>query len=888
MNVDGLSSRARNTLQAARSYAADLKSRRILPAHITVALIADSKGVVSSALQKLGVDPARLSRRIHDELARQMRGTGEPIWDGSVDTLLSESRRIARKRREPLVRTHHLLLALFAEEWDIARRVLQDAGVSSTGLDYVLREMSDEIRKEGAAPSIAGADAGEGKKRSMTESSAAPGRADAKAFSLEGLETLSEFGRDLTGLARDGQLDPIIGRDEEMRRLMQILNRRSKNNPILVGEPGVGKSSIIEGFAQRIASGGVPESLRNKCVVQLDMASLVAGTSLRGQFEERIRKLVAEVASTQGRVLLFVDEIHTMVTTGGRGDSGGAAALLKPALARGEISLLGTTTPAEYRKYIESDKALERRFQELEVGAPSIDESIAILKGIKHRYERHHHVRIHDSAVEAAVRLSDRYVLDRNLPDKAIDLIDEAASVLRLEVESQPARVAEFKERIMSLEGALSGASGEEKTRVQKELEAAREELREFEDRLAHEKEVADRLTRLQSELEATHQLVERAQAEADMGRAAELKYGVAKEIERELEVVREESRQIHEAGPLLREEVNDQDVASVVASWTGIPVNRMLESERKKLLEIEERLGARVVGQEPAVKAIAAAVRRSRAGVQSGSRPIGNFFFVGPTGVGKTELAKALAEFLFDSEESLIRIDMSEYMEQSKVNTLIGAAYGYVDSDKGGVLTEAVRRRPYSVVLFDEAEKAHPDVFNILLQVLDEGRLSDSQGRLVDFTNTIIIMTSNVGAREILDLTGTVPYEELDKRVHEILQDSFKPEFLNRLDDTVVFNALDRDALALIVRILIKKLRKLLLQQEITLEFTQSAIEHLIDVGYQPEYGARPLKRALLTEVQDPLALLLLEERFGTGDAVLVDAAERAEKLSFRRQNER
>lgn len=701
---------------------------------------------------------------------------------------------------------------------------------------------------------------------------------------------LEKFGRDLTALAKTGELDPIVGRDTEIRRLMQILGRRTKNNPVLIGEAGVGKTAIVEGFAYRLNSEDVPFNLKNKRLIEIDLGALVAGTTLRGQFEERVKMLVNEVTEANGSVILYIDEIHSLVDAGGRGGSGGAADMLKPALARGEVTLIGTTTPAEYRKHIEPDKALERRFQELHVEEPSIDEAVAILRGVKERYEIHHRVRILDSAVQAAVRLAERYVTDRMLPDKAFDLIDEAASRLRMQVDSQPIEVYEAKRRLSNaevqraaLERESNAATNREKVDLDAEIERLRGEVGTMERRLNAEKSLLDTITELKAELEATRNLAEQAQASGDLGRAAELKYAVIKRLEDDLESQTAELDKLHESGRMVREEVTEEDIALVVGDWTGIPSNKMLEGERQKLLAVEERLSARVVGQEPAVQAIAAAVRRSRAGLQDRNRPIGNFFFVGPTGVGKTELAKALAEFLFDSEDALIRIDMSEYMEQSKVNTLIGAAYGYVDSDKGGILTEAVRRRPYSVVLFDEAEKAHPDVFNILLQVLDEGRLSDSQGRRIDFTNTIIILTSNVGAREILDLTGKVSYEELDERVHKILQDNFKPEFLNRLDDTLVFNALDRDSLGIIADILIKKFRRLLGEQGLDIEFSPEARDHIIEVGYQPEYGARPLKRALLTEVQDPLAVLVLEGEFPAGTTIVGELAEGGGSLTFR-----
>lgn len=888
MALEGYSGKTHATLQGARDYAKNLKNSTILPAHIVVALLTAPGTSAVESIRRLGADPARICTRLNTELVRQRGAYGEPAWDGASQALIAEARRIASQRGEPLVRTHHLLLAATEGHWDAARRALQEAGVTRTGLEYALRDLQGLIDAEGAdakhgastalpeadAPAATTPSAPSRPVRTPAASVAAPvERPSQSGSSLQGYEILSQFGRDLTEMASHGLLDPLIGRQDELRRVMQVMGRRSKSNPVLVGEPGVGRSAIVQGLAQRLADGDVPRSLANRRIVQLDLAGLVAGTGVRGQFEERLKKLVAEVASSQGKIILYVDEIHRIAGTG-RGDSSGAAAVLKPALARGEITMIGTTTSGDYRRSFEPDKSLERLFQAIEVRPPSVAEAVSILRGIKQRFEIHHNVQIQDEALDAAVRLADRYVIERNLPDKAIDLVDEAASVLRLQFESEPEIITTTKDRIVAMEAELVAVNGAPKANraIQDELERLRDELDRLRARMEEEKQVAERITELKAELEATHKLVERAQADGDLGRAAELRRIVLRELEDELAREVERSRIMHDEGMILREEVTEEDVARVVASWTGIPVNRMLESERQKLIEMEERLGAKVIGQPQAVKAISSAVRRSRAGVQSGSRPIGNFFFVGPTGTGKTELAKALAEFLFDSDESLIRIDMSEYMEQSKVNSLIGSALGYVDSDKGGILTEAVRRRPYSVVLFDEAEKAHPDVFNLLLQVLDEGRLTDSQGRLVDFTNTIIILTSNVGAREILDLAGKVSYETLDKRVHEILKDHFRPEFLNRLDDAVVFNALDRDALSKILAIQLRSFQRLLGRQGLAMLFSDAAVGHILDVGYQPEYGARPLKRAMLTEVQDPLALRLLQGDFVAGDTIYAD----------------
>jgi ATP-dependent Clp protease ATP-binding subunit ClpB len=702
-------------------------------------------------------------------------------------------------------------------------------------------------------------------------------------------ELLAQFGTDLTALAEQGKLDPVIGRDAEIRRITQVLTRRTKNNPLLIGTAGVGKTAIVEAFAQRLVAGDVPSSLLGLRVYTLDMGSLVAGTSLRGQFEERLNKIVREVIASEGRILLFVDELHTLVGSRNSDNAGDAGNMFKPPLARGEIRMLGTTTPDEYRRYIERDAALDRRFQTILVEEPSFDECLAILRGIKPRYEIHHGVRISDAALAAAIRLSTRYVAGRALPDKAIDLIDEAASGLRLEIDSMPAEVDEAERRIAGLEGerqALKRETTKEAMAAIKAMDEQMARLRQETDGLRsqweQEKAALDRLTSLKEELEATQRLIADAQRQGDVGRSAELKYGVVAEIRRRIDEATAALAQVQGERPLLREDVEETDVAAVVASWTGIPVARMMEGEREKLLRMEDTLRERVVGQDQAIHEVTAAVRRSRAGLKDPNRPIGNFFFVGPTGVGKTELAKALAEFLFDTERAMVRIDMSEYMEQAKVNTLIGSPLGYVDSDKGGVLTEPVRLRPYSVVLFDEAEKAHPEVFNILLQVLDEGRLTDSQGRQVDFTNTLIIMTSNVGSREILDLTGKLPPLDLTERIHGILRDHFKPEFLNRLDDIVVFQALDKAVLRQIADILLVKVGRLLAEQKLGLSVTDAAKDFLTEHGFQPEYGARPLKRALTEYIQDPLSLEILEGHFHEGDVVEVGVAGDGNGLVF------
>lgn len=918
MNLQGVSDRVAHAIQTATAYAGDLQHPRVTADHVLVALLTDRGGAVARLVGSLGADAERVEQRIHRELARQPRdpsGTAPEI-DATLEQVLDDARRQSTREKDALLRTVHILVAVADGGPSISRRALQDAGVTRTAIAYMTRDVRGLLDQERVASAVAPSSGGASNSATHpvtphpgaapngdhlgggTAGSAAPPQGPSTAGTRPANRSprsddgsiLAKFGRDLTELARAGRLDRIVGRDLEIRRVMQVLGRRSKNNPILVGEPGVGKTAVIEGLAQRIADGDVPANLKNRRLVELDLGALVAGTTLRGQFEERVKRLLDELSDASGEVLLYVDEIHRITGTGGSGESGGGAAeMLKPALARGQVTLVGTTTPAEYRRSIESDKALQRRFQEIEVNEPDEDASVAILRGIRTRYEIHHRVKITDAALQAAVRLAQRYILERKLPDKAVDLIDEAASRLRMQIDSQPTAVYELKRRLLNLEVEREALRRESDAASQRELSGIDAEISKLETRLAelnarieHEKHAVEQLGALQAELEGALKIVARAEQQDDLTRAAELKYGVVKDLERRIEAQNAELAALHGAGMLVRDTVSEEDIATVVADWTGIPTTRMLESERQKLLAFEERLAERVIGQRPAVAAIASAVRRSRAGLQDRNRPIGNFFFVGPTGVGKTELAKALAEFLFDSEDALIRIDMSEYMEQSKVNTLIGAAYGYVDSDKGGILTEAVRRRPYSVVLFDEAEKAHPDVFNILLQVLDEGRLTDSQGRRIDFTNTIIIMTSNVGARQILELTGQVTYEELDKRVHLILRDHFKPEFLNRLDDTVVFSALDLPAMQQIATLLIARLRRLLQEQELDIAFSPAALEYVIQAGFQPEYGARPLKRALLTEVQDPLATLVLEGRFAPGTTVHADLAATGDRLEF------
>jgi ATP-dependent Clp protease ATP-binding subunit ClpB len=847
MDLNRFTEKSQQAIFAAQQLAGEYNHGQIEPEHLLLALLRQSDGVVPQTLAKMGIAPETVALATERALREKPRvyGVTQLGLSRELARALDEAEKVAARMRDEFISTEHLLLALIGPHGAGAARILAAHGITE---DAVLRALT----------------AVRGSQRVTSQNPEAT------------YQALEKYGRDLTAMARQGKLDPVIGRDEEIRRVMQILNRRTKNNPVLVGDAGVGKTAIAEGLAQRIVRGDVPEGLKDKRIVALDLGALVAGAKYRGEFEERLKAVLKEVTDANGEIILFIDEIHQVVGAGrAEGAPMDAANILKPMLARGELHCIGATTLDEYRKYIEKDAALERRFQPVYVDEPSVEDAISILRGLKERYEVHHGVRIQDAACIAAAVLSHRYIADRHLPDKAIDLIDEAASRLRMEIDSKPAELDEIDRRIMQLEierealrKETDEASRERLQKLEKELADLQEESAALRARWEQEKAAIQALRETKERIEQVRHQIEEAQRALDYARASELQYGVLIELERQRREQEERLKQLQSDRPLLKEEVGPEDVARVVAEWTGIPVTKLLEGELEKLLRMEEALHQRVVGQDEAVRAVANAVRRARAGLQDPNRPIGSFIFLGPTGVGKTELARALAEFLFDTEEAMIRIDMSEYQERHTVSRLIGAPPGYVGYEEGGQLTEAVRRRPYSVVLFDEIEKAHPEVFNTLLQLLDEGRLTDGHGRTVDFRNTIVIMTSNIGSRWIKELG----VEAARERVMEELDRTFRPEFLNRIDEIILFHSLTKDNLRRIVDIQMGRLRNLLAQKQMGLEWTDNLRNYLAEVGYDPVFGARPLKRVIQREVQDPLALAILRGEFREGDTVRVD----------------
>jgi ATP-dependent Clp protease ATP-binding subunit ClpB len=846
MRLDKLTIKAQEALRDAHELAASRAHQELTPEHVLAALLDQPDGIAGAILRKLGVDPAVVRQSVAEALDAQpqVSGAAADIYLGRrLNDLVEQATRQSKEFKDEYVSSEHLLLALLAKDFGAASRALKDAGVRKDALMKALADVRGTQR--------------------VTDPEA------------EGkYQALAKYTRDLTELARSGKLDPVIGRDEEIRRSMQVLSRRTKNNPVLIGDPGVGKTAIVEGIALRIATGDVPESLRDKKILALDLGALIAGSKYRGEFEDRLKTVLKEVEAAAGGIILFIDELHTLVGAGGAEGAVDAANMLKPALARGDLRCIGATTLDEYRKHVEKDKALERRFQPVFVGEPSVEDTVAILRGLKERYEVHHGIRIKDAALVAAARLSHRYISGRQLPDKAIDLVDEAASRLKMQIDSRPDPIDQLERRLTSLaieEQALGKekdeASAKRLAQVAAEIAELRERVNQMKTVWQHEKQVIGDLRKLKEEAEAAKTEAELAQRRGDLNRAAELRFGRIPEFEKAATAKAAELRELQQHGSFLREEVTEEDVAAVVSKWTGIPVDKMLEGEQAKLLHMENRLHARVIGQDEAVEAVANAVRRARAGLSDPNRPIGSFLFLGPTGVGKTELARSLADFLFDDESHIVRIDMSEYMEKHAVSRLIGAPPGYVGYDQGGQLTEAVRRRPYSVVLFDEIEKAHPDVFNTLLQLLDDGRLTDGQGRTVDFRNTVVIMTSNVGSDFLQDWTDL---SARDKVMAE-LRRAFRPEFLNRIDDIVFFHRLGRNEIDSIVDLQFGRLRGLLRERGIDVELSPEARTSLGDRGYDPQYGARPLKRALMRYVQDPLAKRLLTGEFHPGDTVVI-----------------
>jgi ATP-dependent Clp protease ATP-binding subunit ClpB len=822
-------------------------------AHLFAALLSQDEGVVQPLLQKAGLNVAQLREATEREVARfpTQSGGAEPTFSRELNRVFDRAEQEAKSLGDAYVSTEHLLLALLEEKGTTARALLSAQHLSANDLRAALEGIRGSHRVTDQAPETQ-------------------------------YQALERYTRNLTDQARKGKLDPVIGRDEEIRRVMQVLSRRTKNNPVLIGEPGVGKTAIVEGLAQRIVNGDVPDSLRSKELVALDIGQLLAGAKYRGEFEERLKAVVKELTSGEGRYITFIDELHTIVGAGAAEGAVDASNMLKPPLARGELHVVGATTLDEYRKHIEKDPALERRFQPVLVGEPSVTDTIAILRGLKEKYEVHHGVRITDNALVAAATLSDRYIGDRFLPDKAIDLVDEAASRLRIEIDSLPQEIDEVERRILQLEIERQAllkekdkAAVERRQGLEHQIAELKEQSQGMKAQWQSEKAAIQEIQTRKVEVEQLRNEAEQATRRGDLQRAAELRYGRIPELERELEAREKRLQEVQAKAKYLKEEVDAEDIAEIVAKWTGIPVSKMLESERERLTKLEVELARRVVGQEAAVSAVANAVRRSRAGLQDPNRPTGSFIFLGPTGVGRTETARALAEFLFDDERAMVRLDMSEYMEKHSVARMIGAPPGYIGYEEGGQLTEAVRRRPYSVVLFDEIEKAHPDVFNVLLQILDDGRLTDSQGRVVDFRNTVIIMTSNIGSQLIVD-AGAQPseaaWDRLEQRVRDELRNYFRPEFLNRVDDVIVFHQLSREDILRIVELQLGHLERLLADRHLGLEVSTEAKQLLAEQGYDPVYGARPLKRAIQRLLQNPIALEVLEGQYHAGDVIRVD----------------
>ena len=851
---------SQEAIQRAQAKAGELGNPEVRPEHLLWSFLGQEDNIVNALLAKLGAPAARIRAELETALARipKVTGGGEAGLSAELRDVLALAEKEAEKLKDEYVSTEHIFLATLRKEGSGVSRLLRANGVTEDAVLKALASVRGSQRVTDPEP--------EGK-----------------------YQVLDKYARDLTALARQGKLDPVIGREDEIRRVIQVLSRRTKNNPVLIGEAGVGKTAVVEGLAQRIANGDIPQSLKNKRLLALDIGALVAGTKFRGEFEDRLKAILKEIREAGGDIVLFIDELHTIIGAGAAEGAVDASNMLKPALARGELRCVGATTLNEYKKHIEKDAALERRFQQVYVGEPSVEETISILRGLKEKYEVHHGVKIKDSALVAAASLSNRYISNRYLPDKAIDLVDEAASRIRLQIDSLPEEIDEFDRRRLQLEIERQAlrkekdpASAERLQKIEAELADVKERSDALRARWLNEKKVIEAMSKLKEQSDALKVEGQNAERRGDLERAAEIRYGRLIEIQKEMDRLGAELAALQAKGKMLKEEVDEEDVAQVVSKWTGIPVSKMLEGDVDRLIRMEEILARRVIGQDEAIRAVAATVRRSRAGIQDPSRPIGSFIFLGPTGVGKTELARALAEFLFSDEKAMVRLDMSEYMEKHTVSRLIGAPPGYVGYEEGGQLTEAVKRRPYSLVLLDEIEKAHADVFNVLLQILDDGRLTDGQGRTVDFKNTVIIMTSNLGSQVIKELSGD--YGKMEKEVRAILEGHFKPEFLNRIDEVIIFRPLSKAVILKIVDLQLELLRKRLEEKKIGLAVSTDAKELLAERGYDPVYGARPLKRVIQRDVQNPLAMKILAGEFGEGDTVAIGTGKQGE-LAFKKK---